>query len=497
MAVKAGSKAKKEEISPPFSDLELELDEPTSLDNDATGFKVADASKERICPPFPTKKIEVNKPYLWTEWVDQLEQVDLDHLQIYLYRQWPVIDRQKNNPKASLNIDKLPNKESCYINSIMVNHGSGLYKLLVNDINKAINGKGGTIGIANINIEDVNHPPILVLEELVTDHPSNRTYVDRLRAEGKLNSEGRIMTQQGGNDQTQLIALLSRMIEKQSIQPVQQKQDTSTEAISKMYLEANSAVVGMLKDQVKTDGPDKLLVMLSALKDMIPKPESNNEFMALLVKMQMDASSRADQANARLMEVLTKTPPDAESAVLEKMTMYKELFGGEGGKEHRRSVAEVIIDAAGPILLNVSEIIKNTLSMKNFAAGMGMNKSPQVNQPAQIVEAQPQAPIQGENVVEMPKQINELEMILTQYGGFVIESIKRGEPGSQFAEAVSTMAGPVVYKKISALGNEGLLNGMKSVIPFWNAAVTVASEDIMKEFVDDFIAFGTGEGEEE
>lgn len=487
MAVRISKKEPKTDLSPPV-DLELEEDSLEEME----GLSLADASKERKLPDFPAKRIEANKSYLFWEWAEQLVEEDFEHLVIYVYRHYPVIDRQINNPRAGKNIDKLSSKATCNLKHIIENHGSGLYKLLVNDINKAVNGKGGTLGACMLSIQESDKPPILVLDELVIDHPDNRSYVDKLKAEGKLTGDGRIMTPQQGGDNSQLVALMGRMLEKLT-NPATQPRDTSASDVSKMYVDANKTMLDMVKEQVKTDGPDKLLTMLSALKEMIPKPENNNSMLEVLLRIQAEATARNDAMQAKLMEVLMKPPEDATAKMLTQIQMFKELglIGGEAPREHKRTTAEVIIDAIAPIGLEVAGIIKNVITMKNYQAGIA-KQAPQQ-------QTEPQALPQGENVIEMPSpEANPFVPLLSQYGGMIINAMKKGVPGSAFAESVETLTDALTYKQLHGLGTEGLIAAMKSVPAFWaDLMQSGATEQIVKEFCDDFVAYGNEEVEGE
>lgn len=485
------------EESPPVEFIDFEV---------AHEFKIVEAEPT---PPFPAKTIRSDKDYLFFDWVAKLKDEDWNHLQVYLYREWPWIDRQKVNKDAAINIDKLP--RSFTKDDIKVRHGSGKYKILVNDVNKAVNGKGGSIGTAHFEINEPSFPPVVRLDELVTSHPSNREYVDKLVAEGKLDAQGQIMTQQGGNDNAALIGLLTRMIENQTRQAQQQTpKDSTTESISKMFVDANSTMLGMVKDQIKTDGPDKLLVMLQALKEMIPKPENGNNQLELIVKMQSDMQKVQAESQAaretlmlKMMEMMNSKPDsgDAEDKVLSRIATYKELFGGEGGGSSRKqSMPELLIEHGAPVVLKVLETIQGVLSMKNYTAGLQKQQQqngtqqPPATVPQAGLPAASEAPV-NEKVVEMPQAPeNELvSLIKGMAGPLILGVLQRGESGDNFAASLEGMYGKIVYDKIAALGKDPILAAMQQVPEFWNAIVPSSIE----KFVEEFIAYGNDEPETE
>lgn len=500
MAVKLTNKpviVEEKEESPPPEMVDFEID-PTF---EVVGGKGA--------PPFPAKSIRADKDNLFFDWVAQLNKDDWDHLSIYQYRQWPIIDRQRNNPLAAKYIDVWG--KSFTKDDIIKSHGSGKYQFLVNDANKAVKGKGGHIGTAYTEIEDMDNPPILRLDEVDPNHPSNRRFVDKLVAEGKLSVEGKLMTPNQGGDNAALIALLTRMIEKQSQQPLQPQKDTTADNIGQMYVKASDSMMSMLKDQIKSDDPDKLIKMLSALKEMMPKPETENNSLALIMKMQGDMAKVQSESQAaresmmlKMMEMMNaKTDQgDAEDKILARIATYKELFGGnEGGNPGKRSTLEVVLEHAAPAALKVMDIIGNVLSMQNFKAGLVKNGQVPVvvNNPQQLPEATPQQPQpkQGENVVEMPKAPEDelIQLIRGPAGPLIIGALERQENGGVFAESLEGMFGTIVYEKIAALGKEKLLAGMQAVPEFWNVVGSVPKT--IEKFVDDFIDYGKDEGGEE
>lgn len=467
---------------------------------------------KRELPPFPAKIIESNKSNLFFDWIRKLTEDDWSHLQGYLYREWPVIDRQRNNPTAAIYIDKLNLGFDLNSEDFLTRHGSGKYKVLINDVNKAVAGKGGTIGTARFEVNDPNRPPVFVLEELVPEHPSNRTIKDQLIAQGKLTIEGNLMaTQQPSNDNGALIALLTRMIERQS-QPPAPPKDATAESMTQMFVKANDTVLGMVRDQAKSDDPDKLVKLLSAFKEMMPKQENNssNEMLTLIMKMQGDmAKVQADSQSARegmmlkMMEMMNQKPSadDNFDKELDRMMKLKELIAGEGGgaREGKKSIPELAFEYGAPVVLKVLDTIQGFVNVKNYSEGL---KRAGVAVPTQTPVANPsqpqvEAPMERENVVEMPKQAtpqDQLIGIIKGPGGMlIIEALKRDESGANFAAGIHSMHGKLAYDQLAALGKEEILKAMQAVPQFWNQVVPTSVE----KFVDEFIAYGTEEAEEE
>jgi hypothetical protein len=442
--------------------------------------------------PFPAKNIESNRDYLFWEWMETLREVDWNHIMMYLYRELPVIDRQQIDPKAKINIDAISHPWNKNSTDFLTRHGSGKYKVLINDNNKAVKGKGGTIGTVRFEVNDPEYPPVFILEELVVDHPSNKSIVAKLVAEGKLNIEGKVMAQQGGSDNAALIGLLTRLIEQQRQQP-QQVKDTTADNIGQMYVKASDSMMNMLKDQVKADDPEKLVKMLSALKEMMPKQDNgSNEMMMMFMKMQMDASAKFESL---LMTMLNKPVPEPRSldSEIDTLIKLKELTGGGEGGGGKRSIYEVAIESGAPVVMKILETVQGFLSLKNYQDGLRKagvvipNQPPQHQQQALPPQQQPIQEPKGDNVVEMPKpEDNELiQLIKGPAGPMILGALQRGESGDDFAHSLVGMLGKLTYDKIAAVGKPAMLSAMQAVPEFWSSVVPASIE----KFVDEFIAY--------
>lgn len=511
MAISVTKSSEKKEISPPVSVEEIELEDSYPLKEaeiEEEGFKLVE-NKERKLPKFPVKKIEAGKADIlfFDGWVKELIAEDYNHLDFYLYRTWPIINRQIDNPKAAINIAKLVDPAEVSRDWILKEHGSGDYKLLINDRNNTVKGKGGTLGIVMISIREPDYPPRPILREVDLSDPVNRNYVDSLKAQGLVSNEGKVMTPQssGGGDNAALIALLTQLInQRNSATPVK---DTTQSDVSKMFLDANAAALSMLRDQAKSDGPASMVTLISAIKELIPQPvvpQGNGDmmtFLTLLMNSQQEASKQIAATNAQMIALLTNKPEkDPELAMLEKMAMYKEMFQGEGtGGSGKKSTLEVVAEIGAPVLGKALDIVGHymtlaTLKAKSEAGMPIRNVTPQV-QP-QTVEAQPIGIPEGEelpkdNVIEMPKRDESANPQLVQVIQFgkdlILASINRGDDGFTFAEHLEGLHGKLAYEQLANSGEEELIKAMKAVPEFWNPLASL--EPTVRKFVQEFIEY--------
>ena len=109
---------------------------------------------------------------------------------VYVYRTWPMIDRQRIDPDAKKYIDKMdkaPENPALWRQEILHRYGSGNYKLILNDAGGSTKAVGQTL-IADLR--DPDYPPVInSLDELVMDDPSNQSFLENLRQKGILPGE--------------------------------------------------------------------------------------------------------------------------------------------------------------------------------------------------------------------------------------------------------------------------------------------------------------------
>lgn len=508
MPVKAGKSKPVTPIveSPPLDEreeLELELGQESELPIkviETGGFKTVDAKEKKPLLPFPAKVIKSEHSDTYFEWMAKLDDEDWLHLSTYIYRTWPLIERQQVDPKAYSYIDCPSGKFTK--EDILADHGSGEYKITINDLNKTVAGKGGQIGTVFLTLNERDHPPKLILEELLIDHPKNRRYVDKLKAEGKLTNDGRVMTPQpntGGNDQAAMYRLVNDLVNKVT-STNQSKPDSTVETVTSMLSKTHDQSLAMIREQMKGDDPDKLLKTLTLLMTLMQgnKTEDKGEsLLATVLKIQNDAQTRTDSMMTKMMEMMQVNKGGIKDEV-ETLLAIKEAFGGGEGPAAKKTTVEVVTEAVAPLVGKVLDVITGVMSMKNFEAGLKARQTTQVptTVPAATTEQQPQ----GENVVEMPASGNQqlVAMIKGPAGPMIIGALQRGQTGSAFAEGVENMLGPLVYKQIIAVSKPAMLEAMKAVPEFAEALVQVgATDQIVAEFIDDFFAYNEGDGEGE
>ena len=503
MAVKVSKKLEKPlQLPESVDDFDDILAEEESETFGFTPVKASEVEKEAPVvssptktPEFPTKVIKAKDSAIFWEWLASLSDEDWTKVNVYVYRQWPIINKRLTDPSANTNIEKYMG--SFTEQNLKESHGSGEYKLMVNDSSRTVGGKGGKVGEAYISIVDPMYPPLLDVSELTIGHPQNRSYVDQLKREGKLDMNGNPAVQPGqreGNTGAtgELVDLIKELVRNgMRQQAVAPQKDNSTDAVIQMMAKTHEHSLNLVKDQIKGDDPEKLVKLMVAVAGL-NKPDNS---MEMFMKMQMEMTRlQAESANSRealmmkLFELTNKPKEDDFGKKLEQLMQLKELTGGgesEGGGGGRKKWYEVAIENGAPVLNSIIQGITQFIAVKTQVdAQQRQQQAPQGNM--QHPTAEPQA-IEGSNVVEMPTQPKQVSPLI-QYGGMVIAALQRGETGDKFASGVVRLIGPLAYKQIASVGKDAIIAEMKEVPQFWQQMAPY--EAVLEEFVADFVECG-------
>ena len=509
MAIKVSKKLEKPpELPEPLEHFGYILEEEEEETGGFTPVRASEVEKEAPVvspstktPEFPTKVIKAKDSGIFWDWLASLSDEDWTKVNVYVYRQWPIINKRLVDPSANTNIEKYMG--SFTEQNLKESHGSGEYKLMVNDSSRTVGGKGGKVGEAYISINDPMYPPVLDVSELTIGHPQNRSYIDQLKREGKLDMNGNPAVQQGqqGKDTGatgELVDLIKELVRNgMRQQAVAPQKDNSTDAVIQMMAKTHEHSLNLVKDQIKGDDPEKLVKLMVAVAGL-NKPDNS---MEMFMKMQMEMTKlQSESANSRealmmkLFELTNKPKEDDFGKKLEQLMQLKELTGGgesEGGGG-RKKWYEVAIENGAPVLNSIIQGITQFIAVKTQVDAQQRQAPQQGNM--QHPTAVPQAIEEGNNVIEMPTQPKQPSPLI-QYGGMVIAALQRGETGDKFASGVVRLIGPLAYKQIASVGKDAIITEMKETSQFWQHMAPY--ETILEEFVTDFVECGGEEFMEE
>ena len=152
MAIKVSKKLEKPpELPEPLEHFGYILEEEEEETGGFTPVRASEVEKEAPVvspstktPEFPTKVIKAKDSGIFWDWLASLSDEDWTKVNVYVYRQWPIINKRLVDPSANTNIEKYMG--SFTEQNLKESHGSGEYKLMVNDSSRTVGGKGGRAG---------------------------------------------------------------------------------------------------------------------------------------------------------------------------------------------------------------------------------------------------------------------------------------------------------------------------------------------------------------
>lgn len=118
------------------------------------------------------------KPDAFLQYWKKTDTTHPNRLSVYVYRKYPVIDRDRMGLKRNIDIIPSPIEEDIE-GEMLHRHGSGDYKLILND---SLASK--QVCQTSITVRDQDYPPLVTPEELIWDDPANRSYVEILHTRG-------------------------------------------------------------------------------------------------------------------------------------------------------------------------------------------------------------------------------------------------------------------------------------------------------------------------
>lgn len=371
-----------------------------------------------------------------TFWQFLREYPDWEAGAVYLYRLWPVIDRQLAGKKEK-NIDIFTGPITDL--DILHRHGSGKYQLRFNDQNKP----KGLVNVATCKV-DINDPlyePVVPLEEVVEGADANKSYIDGLKARGKW-KENAVPTSDGNQATAELARTLDRVVEKAMEQrpaptPEKAPSDPFEIALKWMELQRKTPVA---------DPMDQMLKLMQIMREQ-QKPQ------------QVDP-----------LEAYTKV-----AEVIEARASRQASSGGNG------------TDWGGMILgfFNaLPQLIQGFMMMRAMA--------PQPAAP--VVPPTPTAPMPYNPFapgVPMPTQMPDLSQVLLDLKPFLMKAIVQGQTGDEFASGLVTFQGEQKYQQLARLGMDGLIGALNAQPDLWS--ILSQFEPQVRQFIQEFLDYGKAE----
>lgn len=385
---------------------------------------------------------------------------------IYAYRLWPVIDRTLVDEKAKVNIDKIPAESSPddWTDYMLKTHGSGKYQLRLHDRNA---GKSGAeILRAEINLNNHDYPPLIAdVREVVLGAPENKSYIDRLKREGKLG---------GQMQQNDPVAILTENLVTLAGQVAAKPQAQQSD------LDQLSKLANVLKTMQSGNTQLDIVQLLTLLKTLLPAPAPAREDGSLVAKLM-------EQNTALLTRLIdagqARDPMDEIERV---MSLAKALGLSPGGKS--TSMVSEFVQAL-PTIASAGAAMIAQSRMQPSSAGPGTV----VPFPG-VINASPADAPPLVNSAEAPMPTGDPAMMNPVQGLAIakkaLAAFERGTSGDSFAEGLCEYeeGGDAIYAQLAALGVEGLMAALQSS-PAWPQLT--GREVEVRVWLADFIQYGT------
>lgn len=507
--------------------------------------KSADMEKIRKIPKPPASTFKHNSFDDFLEWVNLLTDDHWSHMMMYLYRTWPMIVRLGDNPDSPNYIDIITQKTGTMRGGILQylkdTHGSGRYKIIVNDTDKRTAQSVCTAYCLIDLTKDCM--PILNYSELVLDSKENMGYLNILRSQGLVDGKGNLMPASAMQTTSTVV---DNEMAKEVLNLYKEGSKEDRQRIDKLITSVtgkkeDTGLTELFLEKLKQEDPNKQLTLVmaivGAMKEMIPKQDNSaaqvqaqaqTNSLNHILEIQAKAHSESMGMMTKMVELATAKNSNNDDSFLDKLIKYKEvmpgLFGGGGneGNPGKRSIAEIIADKVGDIVLPAIGLVSQIIQVKTGAAPIVPTNEQQANAMMQQQRSQTGGgDMKRDNVVQLPAsqqnqqtnpntnstlnpniEIPEEKRIILQlfqvYGGMLIGGIQSGMTGYEMAETLQS-ATPMfkqdVYLMFKNQGAERILQTMKEIPEIWNQTGVVYGEGHIVKLIGEFVSYEYDDGD--
>lgn len=389
---------------------------------------------------------------------------------IRIYRKEPIIDRLRGSDTKYIMVYEEPVTEE----KIKVDHGSGRYKLFLNyKMPGAREGK--EVDSVEFDILDRNFPPRIAPGEWVEDS-RNRKWAWAKEFIDKQNG-----TAPAAPPPVSIVHQVKEVMDVANMlrpEPAPPQRSIGSE-LKDIVGTLDTLGLGPHKDSADTPIMRMLLSQMDSMRAEITAAQARNDSLML-----------------KLIEIKTAPPPppppqpNGISVIKEIVTTLKDDLlpivkdflpepGETGGRRGKwwEDVAVEIARQAGPAIPMLAQGI--------MQYAQSNRQQPPPRPPVTIPTA---ALPSGQQPNPQPPQSG------PDLDGMLLNALANESNGADFAAAIFTLYGPLTYKQISMMGEQGILTMLQSR-PVWNQLGGFQAQ--MPQFVADFVAYGKEEEEED
>lgn len=395
-----------------------------------------------------------------------------DGICTYIYRRWPVLDKHLVDAKAKTHIDKVAGPiEEAYL----ARHwGSGEYKVVFTDSNQPHGKTEICFTVAMVNEPDLD-PVIEDMRELVLEHPSNKSFVKSMRNRGLMPKEGKEGEEMraASDPATAELAGLAGEVIRRGLHVPKDPGDSSVsnKALDVMAEASRQAIQIVASNGKQPDLLDTLIKMREAFK--------SDSDMGML-KFLLESQQKQQELLIELMKSKAeKGGLDGELSTFSRLLDFVDRFGGRG--RSGGGLLETLLTHAPAVLGPVMQLMQLMV-----AARTGAPLPPIAPIPNPALPINPILPATPAS--EDPMLQGQMVRMLVDR---VVAAIENGMSGDNFAAGVEAMAGAAAYNQVAALGQDRILELLKSDPAVW--ARLQPYEAQLSQFVADFLGYGQPE----
>lgn len=519
------------DVQTPVADTPPEAPKPRIIRNREVDKAASALTNDHVLPIPPGKTLD------WVQvekYLALLTPAMWSHFMVYVYRVKPKIRRQLRDPNSPNYIDCL--SEPFTLDYLISRHGGGKYQLQAVDTDKKDYGTNGFFKCL-LEINDVQHPPILDYAELEIEARENKSYVTWLQNKGILGSDGKVIPPQpvtgppsaNGNMSAQDVL---------NILGYAQKMNSDQQAAFRAQFapgpdSLSKSVGDILLEKMRQDDPREDWKMMMGFMDKLN--EKNNKpdnTFAQILQLQQDQSARMMQmqseerkTNLEYTKLLLSTQQQQANPTKSQFSEFREIIafarellgsaGGHGRRSGWDTGLEIARDVALPAIQSLGATITNIMALRNgqppVAGAPGTPAHPAAFDPyanpaarsayAQTLAHQPQptpAPAPAPPPPPGPQPAapgqpppgdpgdaqNQLLGLFSQYGNLIIGHLNSGTPGYDFAAMITDLMGTATHAMIATQGEEMLWSTMMRI-----PEMAMFGEARLREFVHQFVNY--------
>lgn len=451
---------------------------------------MADTAKTDSVDTQPVERSKLPKPASksltpedFFDYTQRLTKRDLAHVMIYVYRLWPIIQRDPAYiDSLSAPIDRA---------YLVREHGAGTYRMLLNDTDS----KPPTVCQTTVSIDEAEGgEPKIRLDELDVGHRENRKFVERLIRQGRLTPQGEIVQPPQDNAKESiatlsraLVDLATRMAEK----PARADRSAEESAIQRaldIIATGGQKSVELVLSQVRQQDPDQFVKLMATVKELLGSGSSSTEkLLELLLKTQNEAQQRLAEAQRQNSELLVKMVEarsggglaDAIKTITEVLEL-RERLGGGGGKTHWWQDLAPMVPAA---LHELNQFVGNLMALRAPQA-----QWPQPPAPALTPTPPAEASAQPAGTAGSPEMTDMDRMLLRHIAQLAANAFQLGISGDEFADRFAYQYGTANYERLVARPKSEVIETLRRYPEVW--ALLAPYEQALPQFLDEFYAWG-------